>query len=61
MTTSAHHTYDSARYTYEYGDTMSGLLDRINEFCLKYPEYRLLQVVVIREQSLYAVLTTDPV
>lgn len=51
----------SARYTYvSSSQGMSGLIDVVNEFCRKYPEYRLLQVVYSENfDDLYAVLTTD--
>lgn len=52
----------SARYTYLSSNRgLSGLMDAVNEFCLKYPEYRLLQVVYSENlDDLYAILTTDP-
>jgi len=65
-------TSSSARYTYIPGDTgvarltgMGRLIDQVNEFCRKYPEYRLMQVVTERDRQntstmLYAILTTDP-
>ena len=48
----------SARYTYISGHDMSDLLDNVNEFTSKYPEYRLLQVVNMHVLG-YAILTTD--
>lgn len=52
----------SARYTYiPAHDSMSGLMDAVNEFCRKYPEYRLFQVILdSQSQKVFAVLTTDP-
>lgn len=50
----------SARYTFLYtSQGMSGLIDSVNDFCGKYQDYSLFQIVVIRENILYAVLTTD--
>lgn len=51
----------SARYTYiPSEDNISALLDKVNEFCLKYPEYRLMQVL-ISGHGVFAILTTDPI
>lgn len=53
-----HSKMPSARYTYASADSMSKLLDDVNDFCKKYPEYHLLQVVEGRA-FFYAILTTD--
>lgn len=52
----------SARYTYVPSPQgMSHLMDAVNEFCVKYPEYRLLQVLKLdHPYKLIAILTTDP-
>lgn len=51
----------SARYTYVSSDRgMSHLLDQVNAFAGKYPEYRLFQVLYGPDGTVYAVLTTDP-
>lgn len=50
----------SARYTYLSSDDVSYLIDRVNDFCKKYPEYRLMQIMPSGAFFL-AILTTDPI
>ena len=55
----------SARYTYLTGDQyeLSALMDHINEFCTKYPEYRLHTLFpspVPKTRTMIALMTTDP-
>lgn len=50
----------SARYTFVHSAKgLSGLMDEVNEFCRKYPEYRMFQVMADKS-TLAAILTTDP-
>jgi hypothetical protein len=53
-------TTPSAQYTYLFGIEMARVVDQVNEFCRKYPEYRLLQILLDNGDGLYAILTTDP-
>lgn len=53
----------SARYTYLFGSSMAALMDQVNNFCQKYPEYRLLQILVVSHNpmpNIFAIMTTDP-
>jgi hypothetical protein len=53
-------TTSSAQYTYLHGSNLSRLIDQVNDFCQKYPEYRLFQVIVPSDDLVIAILTTDP-
>jgi hypothetical protein len=48
----------SARYTYISGTSVPRVIDEVNEFCRKYPEYRLMQVLA-DHTVVIAFLTTD--